>query len=73
MTIRNGYATITYRDWKHHLLHYRGQVELSGAINLSHLNDDGSRSVFSMQISGDTATGEMQLGNCDYKVDLTRS
>jgi hypothetical protein len=72
MTIRNGYATVSYRDWKQHLLHYRGPVDPAGAINMSHLNGDGSRSVFSLKISDTGANGQMQRGDCWYNVQMTR-
>jgi hypothetical protein len=73
MTIRNGYATIWYQDWKHHTLHYRGRVDSAGTINLSHLNGDGSRSDFSLKISDAGWYGEMQRGNCWYNVAMNRT
>jgi hypothetical protein len=73
MTIRNGYATIEYRDWKHHLLHYRGQVDLAGMINLSHLNGDGSRSVFTLKGTDTGWNGEMRRGDCWYNVAMNRT
>ena len=73
MSIRNGYVTIWYRDWKHHLLHYRGRVDPAGKIYVSHLNGDGSRSTFTMQVSGDSASGQMHRGNCWYTVTMSRA
>lgn len=73
MMIQNGYATISYRDWKHHLLHYRGRVDPAGTINLSHLNGDGSRSDFSLNISGAGWAGEMRRGDCWYNVAMNRT
>jgi hypothetical protein len=73
MTIRNGYATIEYHDWKHHLLHYRGRVDPAGTINLSHLNGDGSRSVFTLKPSGTGWSGEMLRGYCWYNVAMNRT
>jgi hypothetical protein len=73
MTIRNGYATVTYRDWKHHLLHYRGPVDPAGTINMSHLNGDGSRSVFTLKVSDTGWNGQMQRGDCWYNVAMTRT
>jgi hypothetical protein len=73
MSIKNGYVTIWYRDWKHHLLHYRGRIDAAGKIYSSHLNGDGSRSVFSMQMNGDSASGDMQRGNCSYQVTMSRA
>jgi hypothetical protein len=73
MTIRNGYATIVYQDWKLHTLHYRGRVDPTGQIYLSHLNGDGSRSVFTLHPGPDGWNGDMQRGNCQYMVALSRS
>jgi hypothetical protein len=73
MSIRNGYVTISYRNWRHSLLHYRGRVDPTGKIYVSHLNGDGSRSIFTMQITGDQASGQMQRGDCWYSVDMTRA
>ena len=73
MTVSNGYATISYRDWKHHTLHYRGRVDPTGTINLSHLNGDGSHSDFSLKISATGWHGEMRRGDCWYNVAMTRS
>jgi hypothetical protein len=73
MTILNGYATVSYRDWKHHLLHYRGRVDPAGTINMSHLNGDGSRSVFTLKVSDTGWNGEMQRGDCWYNVSMTRT
>jgi hypothetical protein len=73
MTIRNRYATIVYQDWKLHTLHYRGRVSASGRIALSHLNGDGSRSVFTLRPSADGFSGDMRRGNCDYMVAMARS
>lgn len=73
MTIRNGYATIVYHDWKHHVLHYRGQIDPAGSINLSHLNGDGSRSVFTLKGTDTGWNGEMRRGDCWYNVAMTRS
>jgi hypothetical protein len=72
MTIRNGYATIQYRDWKQHLLHYRGPVDPAGTINMSHLNGDGSRSEVTLKISDTGITGQLQRGDCWYNVNMTR-
>jgi hypothetical protein len=73
MTIRNGYATVSYRDWRRHLLHYRGPVDPTGTINMSHLNGDGSRSVFTLKITDTGADGQMQRGDCWYNVSMTRA
>jgi hypothetical protein len=73
MTIRNGYATISYRDWKQHLLHYRGPVDPSGTINMSHLNGDGSRSEVTLRISDNGISGQLQRGDCWYNVQMNRA
>ena len=72
MTIRNGYATVSYEDWKQHTLHYRGQVDPGGTVNMSHLNGNGVRSVFTLKMSGDHANGQLQRGHCWYDVSMTR-
>ena len=73
MTVNNGYATIVYQDWKLHTLHYRGRVSHSGNIHLSHLNGDGSRSVFTLHYGPNGWNGDMRRGYCDYMVAMTRS
>jgi hypothetical protein len=73
MSIRDGYVTIWYHDWKHHLLHYRGQIDPAGKIYVSHLNGDGSRSTFTMQMSDNGASGQMHRGNCWYTVTMSRA
>jgi hypothetical protein len=73
MTIRNGFATIWYPNWKRNRLHYRGRVDPDGTINASHLNGDGSRSVFTLKISDTGWNGEMRRGNCVYNVAMNRS
>lgn len=73
MTIRNGYATVSYRDWKQHLLHYRGPVDPAGTIHMSHLNGDGSRSDFTLKLTDTGAAGQMQRGECWYNVSMTRA
>jgi hypothetical protein len=73
MTIRGGYATISYRDWKRHLLHYRGRVDPAGTITTFHLNGDGSRSDMTLKVSDTGWSGQMQRGDCWYDVSMTRS
>jgi hypothetical protein len=73
MTISRGYATISYRDWRRHLLHYRGRVDPAGMITTSHLNGDGSRSDMTLKVSDTGWNGQMQRGDCWYNVALTRS
>jgi hypothetical protein len=73
MTIRNGHATIWYPNWRRDRLHYRGRVDPAGTINLSHLNGDGSHSVFTLKIIDTGWSGEMRRGNCWYNVAMSRS
>jgi hypothetical protein len=73
MAIENGYATVSYQDWKQHTLHYRGQVDPAGTISMSHLNGDGSRSISTLKIRGTGANGQMQRGYCWYNVSMTRA
>jgi hypothetical protein len=73
MTIQHGYVTIWYRNFKGSTLHYRGRVASTGEINVSHLNGDGSRSVFTLNPSPDGWSGDMQRGKCWYSLAMTRS
>src|SRR5271170_8001075 len=72
MTVRNGTVIIQYADWKGHILHYRGTVDASGAVNLEHTNSDGSKAVLTGQIQNNGFTGNMLREPCDYTVQLTR-
>jgi hypothetical protein len=72
MDVRGGYASIRYRDWKRHKLHYRGNVDPTGAVTAYHKNSDGSSSILSAQINGNELTGTMRRGPCDYTVTLAR-
>ena len=73
MVVHGGHATLWYHNWKSRVLHYRGQVDPSGKLLLSHLNGDGSRSTFTLQMSQNGATGEMARGRCSYTVAMSRS
>jgi hypothetical protein len=72
MEVHGGWASIRYRDWKRHKLHYRGQVDPTGAITASHRNSDGSTSILEAQINGNELTGTMRRGPCEYSVALAR-
>lgn len=72
MTVRNGTVTIQYADWKGHILHYRGTVDASGAVNLEHTNSDGGKAVLTGQIQNNSFTGDMRRDPCDYTVQLAR-
>jgi hypothetical protein len=73
MTIHHGYVTIWYHNWKRNRLHYRGHIDPAGKIYVSHLNGDGSHSTFTLQMNGDTATGQMQRARCWYSVTMSRT
>ena len=73
MTVRRGFATISYNDYARHTLHYRGRVDPDGKIVVSHVNGDGSRSEFALQIGPDGVSGDLNRGRCDYAVSMTRS
>jgi len=73
MTIQHGDATVSYKDWKQHTLHYRGRVDAAGRVDMSHLNGDGVRSVFTLEMSGNRSNGQMQRGDCRYDVSMTRA
>ena len=72
MEVHGGYASIRYNDWKRHKLHYRGQVDPTGAVTARHLNSDGSEAILSAQINGNELTGTMRRGPCEYSVALAR-
>ena len=72
MTVRNSHASLRYADWKGHRLHYRGQVDATGAVTLSHLNWDGGRAELTGQFQGNGFIGDMRRGPCQYKVTLAR-
>jgi hypothetical protein len=72
MTIHNGYVYIQYRDWKRHLLHYRGKVNASGWVDAYHTNRDGSHSILSGQMSDGQLIANMERGPCDYQVTLAK-
>ena len=72
MTVRNGTVIIQYANWKGHILHYRGTVDATGAVNLAHTNSDGSKAVLTGQIQNNGFVGDMRRDPCDYKVQLAR-
>ena len=72
MEVHGGWASIRYNDWKRHKLHYRGQVDPTGAVTAQHRNSDGSESILSAQINGNELTGTMRRGPCEYSVALAR-
>jgi len=72
MTVRNGYAELRYADWKGHRLHYRGQIDPTGAVTLSHLNWDGGRAQLTGQFQNNGFVGDMLREPCQYKVNFVR-
>jgi len=72
MTVRNGYAELRYADWKGHRLHYRGQVDATGAVTLLHRNADGGYAQLTGQFQNNGFVGDMRRGPCQYKVTLAR-
>ena len=72
MEVHGGWASIRYRDWKRHKLHYRGQVDPTGAVTAQHRNIDGSEAILSAQINGNELTGTMRRGPCEYSVALAK-
>jgi hypothetical protein len=73
MTIRGGYVYISYRDYKQHLLHYRGRVTPDGRVSAYHRNRDGSAAILTGTIGGNQLTGDMRRGKCDYNVNLAKA
>ena len=72
MTVRRGYAELRYANWKGHRLHYRGQIDATGAVTLSHMNWDGGPAQLTGQFQNNGFIGDMLRGPCQYKVTLTR-
>jgi hypothetical protein len=72
MTVRNGYAELRYADWRGHRLHYRGQVDATGAVTLLHRNADGAYAQLTGQFQNNGFIGDMRRGPCQYKVTLAR-
>ena len=72
MIVRNGGVTIQYANWNGHILHYRGSVDATGAVNLVHTNSDGSKAILTGQIQNGAFVGNMRREPCDYAVNLAR-
>jgi hypothetical protein len=73
MRVKRGDVRIWYKDFRGHLLHYRGRINPDGTVETSHTNQGGGGATFAMQISGDQATGNLQRGQCWYQVTMTRA
>jgi len=72
MSVRNGTVIIQYADYKGHILHYRGTVDPTGAVNLLHTNSDGTKAALTGQIQNNGFIGTMIRGPCDYQANLAR-
>jgi hypothetical protein len=72
MSVRNGYVSLRYGNWKGHRLHYRGPVDATGAVRLMHRNADGSLAQLTGQFQNNAFTGEMLRGSCRYTAHLVR-
>ena len=72
MTVRNGYAELRYGNWRGHRLHYRGQVDATGAVTLLHRNRDGAYAQLTGQFQNNGFIGDMLRPPCQYKVNFVR-
>jgi hypothetical protein len=73
MRVKRGYVRIWYKNYRGHLLHYRGRIDPDGAVQTSHKNEGGEGATLALQISGNEATGNLQRGRCYYKVTMTKT
>ena len=72
MLIRNGNVYLQYANWRGDVLHYRGTINASGQMDLSHTNGDGSGSILAAQISNGVLTGHVDREACHYSVSLAK-
>jgi len=72
MLIRNGTVYLQYANWRGDVLHYRGTINASGQMDLSHTNGDGSGSILAAQISNGVLTGHVDREACHYSVSLAK-
>jgi hypothetical protein len=72
MSVRNGYVSLRYGNWRGHRLHYRGQVDATGAVTLLHRNADGGPAQLTGQFQNNGFIGDMRRGPCQYKVNFVR-
>jgi hypothetical protein len=73
MRVKRGYARVWYKDYRGHLLHYRGTVKPDGTIETSHTNQGGGGAILALQISNNQATGNLERGRCYYQVTMTKA
>ena len=73
MRVKRGYVRVWYKDYRGHLLHYRGTVKPDGTIETSHTNQGGGGATLALQISNNQATGNLERGRCYYQVTMTKA
>jgi hypothetical protein len=73
MRVKRGLARIWYKDYRGHLLHYRGRMDPDGTVETSHTNQGGGGAILALQISNGQATGNLQRGRCYYSVTMTKT
>ena len=73
MRVKRGYVRVWYKDYRGHLLHYRGTVRPDGTVETSHTNQGGGGAILALQISNNQATGNLERGRCYYQVTMTRA
>jgi hypothetical protein len=73
MRVKRSYVRIWYKDYRGHLLHYRGTINSDGTIETSHTNRGGGGAILALQVSDNQATGNLQRGRCWYSVTMARS
>jgi len=73
MRVKRSYVRIWYKDYRGHLLHYRGRINPDGTIETSHTNRGGGGAILALQVSDNQATGNLQRGRCWYSVTMTRT
>jgi len=73
MRVKRGYVRVWYKDFRGHLLHYRGTVKPDGTIETSHTNQGGGGAILALQISNNQATGNLERGRCYYQVTMTKT
>ena len=73
MRVKRGYVRVWYKDYRGHLLHYRGTINSDGTVETSHTNRGGGGAILALQVSENQATGNLQRGRCWYSVTMTRT
>jgi hypothetical protein len=73
MRVKRSYVRIWYKDYRGHLLHYRGTINPDGTVETTHTNQGGGGATFALQISNGQATGNLERGRCYYSVTMTKA